>query len=229
MARCDSIARSAAASVSPTMRTHRDDFVLPVRFDDTDLDGLQPTLTYLSANAMRPFQLAEKILKKLSLPSVVQEQELQIWKIISPKYASEAFSSMPASRFGGRLNYQGTNAVYCASSRCVAILETMVHLEPTGTRNLIAVGAKLNLSLPATVLSQADMPENWAQLPPSESMKEFGSRWLKSNISVALKIPSIVLPAEQIILLNPMHPDFQTLTIFTEEPVDTSGLHLVHS
>lgn len=43
----------------------RDEYVLPARFDDTEIPGLNPSVHYLSLNGVTPHQFGEKILQKL--------------------------------------------------------------------------------------------------------------------------------------------------------------------
>jgi hypothetical protein len=55
------------------------EYILPVRFDDTEIDGIRPTLGYIDLRKNNPEQLANKILKKLqkedSMPLPEKEQE----------------------------------------------------------------------------------------------------------------------------------------------------------
>lgn len=44
------------------------EYILPVRFDDTPIDGLLPTIGYLDARRLSPEVLAAKILEKLGRP-----------------------------------------------------------------------------------------------------------------------------------------------------------------
>jgi hypothetical protein len=43
----------------------RDEYILPVRFDDTEIPGLRPTIGYIKASEKEPEQLGELILQKL--------------------------------------------------------------------------------------------------------------------------------------------------------------------
>lgn len=43
----------------------KDRYILPVRFDDTELPGLRPTIGYLDARKLEPKEIAEKILEVL--------------------------------------------------------------------------------------------------------------------------------------------------------------------
>jgi hypothetical protein len=45
------------------------DYVLPARFDDTELPGLRPTIGYLDLREVAPNTLVEFVLKKLASPS----------------------------------------------------------------------------------------------------------------------------------------------------------------
>ena len=42
------------------------EYILPVRFDDTELPGLLPTVGYLDCKKLTPDELAEKVYHKLS-------------------------------------------------------------------------------------------------------------------------------------------------------------------
>ena len=56
-----------------------EEYILPARFDDTEVDGIRPTIGYLDLKKISPSQLAEKIILKLgkepSIPVVEKEQE----------------------------------------------------------------------------------------------------------------------------------------------------------
>jgi len=41
------------------------DYILPIRVDDTDLDGLPPTVGYLSLNDLSVAQIADLLIQKL--------------------------------------------------------------------------------------------------------------------------------------------------------------------
>ena len=45
-----------------------EEYILPVRFDDTDIPGLRPTVSYIDARFTTPDQLVDLILQKLQRP-----------------------------------------------------------------------------------------------------------------------------------------------------------------
>jgi hypothetical protein len=48
--------------------SERTEYVLPARFDDTEIDGLRPTIGYLDLRSMSPADLGKAILEKLGRP-----------------------------------------------------------------------------------------------------------------------------------------------------------------
>lgn len=44
----------------------KEDYILPVRFDKTEIPGIIPTISYINANEYEPEELAEMIVKKVS-------------------------------------------------------------------------------------------------------------------------------------------------------------------
>jgi RES domain-containing protein len=61
------------------------------------------------------------------------------------------------------------------------------------------------------------IPSDWNTLPFSESTPVYGDEWLQGRESVALRVPSAVIPDDNI-LLNPAHEDFKALEI-DESPI----------
>jgi len=53
--------------------TERGEYILPVRFDDTAVEGLLPTVSYLDARRISPEVLASKILEKLGRPIILSK------------------------------------------------------------------------------------------------------------------------------------------------------------
>lgn len=51
-------------------------YILPVRFDDTDIPGLQPTIGYIDLRKKSPEQLSELIIQKISNKSNAQAKEM---------------------------------------------------------------------------------------------------------------------------------------------------------
>jgi RES domain-containing protein len=56
-------------------------------------------------------------------------------------------------------------------------------------------------------------PVGWDALPTGKVSLDFGDAWLTSLASALLVMPSIVVPEESNILINPLHPDASGLSV----------------
>ncbi|MCC5806965.1 MAG: RES family NAD+ phosphorylase [Opitutales bacterium] len=133
------------------------------------------------------------------------------WRIVSEVRAATPFDGAGARRHGGRWNSPGLPVVYTAGSRALAALEVLVHLPrpvPPMRFRLFPVeipDALIEAVSDPAVLRAAVLPS--VQKPT----QRFGDDWLTSARSVALRVPSAVIPEEPNYLLNPAHPAFARL------------------
>ena len=135
--------------------------------------------------------------------------EVTAYRLIKRKFQESAFDGEGARLYGGRWNSPGKACVYVASSESLALLEIMVHLE---SYRLLNAYALLRLTLPAeSILSVGveDLPDNWQEAPAPAETAELGDGWLASGQSLALALPSVVVPRELNYMLNPAHPLFE--------------------
>ena len=139
------------------------------------------------------------------------------WRITKRKHARNAFSGEGARQFGGRWNSPGVAVVYTAGSQSLAALEMLVHLESSELlQNYLLLPVQIEDRLIAT-LGREELPKHWRANPPPPKLREIGDAWTLSGKSVALRVPSAVVPAEYLYILNPRHPHFSALRI--GEPV----------
>jgi len=135
------------------------------------------------------------------------------FRIIAPRWAHDALSGEGARKFGGRWNSPGRPMVYLGSSRALAALEMLVHLTSPLSRAKryqiiqVEIPPELIATYPLGIL-----PPKWQDHPPSSLTQEIGDDWLQATGQLALRIPSILIPEEDNILLNPQHPDFYQIT-----------------
>jgi RES domain-containing protein len=130
-----------------------------------------------------------------------------VWRLVRDKYATDPMSGEGARANGGRWNDVGIPLIYTSEHRSLAALEVLVHLSGTRASGIYKMlsyelDEKLIEHLPAK-----DLPPDWQQEPPPGSTVSWGSRWAREKRSVALAVPSAVLPEEKNIILNPDHPD----------------------
>lgn len=100
---------------------------------------------------------------------------------------------------------------YASSSRPLAILEMLVHV----TRHTVPADTILiPIEVPDELIMVAQgLPNDWNALPYSSSARQFGDRWARERTSAVLLVPSVILPSEDNLLINPAHPQFNRLEI----------------
>jgi len=100
--------------------------------------------------------------------------------------------------------------VYAAGSLALAALEVLVHLPPQMRR---AGG------FPAFVAVCLDMPDSLAvqamdpDLSALTATRSIGDAWAKGRTSLALWVPSLVIPQEVNLLINPAHPEIEQVQV----------------
>jgi RES domain-containing protein len=61
-------------------------------------------------------------------------------------------------------------------------------------------------------------PEGWQSWPWDERAQQVGTLWFDERVSVALSVPSAVVPDQRNYLLNPQHPDWDRVTVSEPRP-----------
>lgn len=98
--------------------------------------------------------------------------------------------------------------VYAATSISLATLETLIRIDTTTKRNEFLV----KISIPGTVwrkreiVTAADLPPTWLAEPPGATTIDLGDKWLQSGSTPLLMVPSVIVPEEYNVLINPVHP-----------------------
>lgn len=114
---------------------------------------------------------------------------------------------------GGRWNPPGLHAVYLAESRALAALEIIVH----APREVISLDWRIiEVEVPDELIqavSRADLPAVWQALPSSLTARNFGAKWLRARKALAIRLPSVVMPEEHTLMLNPRHEDVVKLRL----------------
>lgn len=134
------------------------------------------------------------------------------WRIAAdtPDYTADDLTGEGAKVTGGRWNRKGNPILYCAESVSLAVLETFVHIKSNGlplNRYLVQIDIPKTLWQQATVLTEQTAPVGWDALPAGKVSLDAGDAWLVSGKSALLLVPSVIVPDEQNVLINPNHPD----------------------
>lgn len=133
-----------------------------------------------------------------------------VWRIATetPAYKADDISGKGAALSGGRWNAVGTPMLYCASNISLAALETLSHLRGG---SLPLNRFLIHVSIPDEVWETREepkrLPGGWNAIPAGLTSESFGERWVREKRSALLLVPSVIVPEEKNILINPSHPD----------------------
>lgn len=143
---------------------------------------------------------------------------MEVYRVVIARYAGD-LSGIGGLYTDGRWHRQGHRILYTAQSKSLAILEKLVHLS---RRDFSMEHRCLSLRFPDTALQDfpaAQLPSHWNSRRGHDELKELGSQWLVEKKSLALRVPSVLVPSEFNILLNPLHPLMQQLDLHKNEPL----------
>jgi RES domain-containing protein len=136
---------------------------------------------------------------------------LTAWRICKQKHCKHAFTGEGARLFGGRWNNPGTAVVYVAGSQALATLEMLVQLNaPDLLGKYVLIPVEIETGMIADL---PELPDNWKIYPAPAEIRQIGDDWVVAQGSVALRVPSTLVPSENNFLLNPRHEDFPRLKI----------------
>jgi RES domain-containing protein len=141
-----------------------------------------------------------------------------LWRLCSAKYSRTAYSGEGAELFGGRWSPPGLAVAYCSESRALAVVEVLVNADEPD--RLFSVSwAMVPAEIPADLIEKPGrFPETWRQYPHPPETQMIGAEWVQARRSVALRVPSAVVPGEFNYLLNPAHPQFAKVKVGKSEP-----------
>lgn len=136
------------------------------------------------------------------------------YRIVKPAHAASALSGEGARVFGGRWNPPGRACVYTAESRALAVLEMLVHL--TGRSRALPYRL-LTVEVPDdSLVGTLQLPAGWGATPGGRASQGLGEDWLRSGEAVALRVPSVIIPEEFNLLLNPLAPGYERVRVLDE-------------
>jgi RES domain-containing protein len=79
--------------------------------------------------------------------------------------------------------------------------------------DLVSIAADIPSALRVTTVRVDDLPARWRSYPAPEELAGLGTEWVARGTSVALRVPSAIVPTEHNYRLNPAHPEFHRVRI----------------
>ena len=148
---------------------------------------------------------------------------MRAFRIVKKRHALTAFSGEGARAYGGRWNHPGIPMVYAAQTRALAALESLAHYGGAERRMAFVT---FEIEIPdklAIQVEAAALPRDWRSDEPAASTQSFGSEWQRGGRSAVLVVPSVPVPQEFCVLVNPEHPDIDKIMVNYPEPFEFDG------
>ena len=135
-----------------------------------------------------------------------------LWRIATDarEYEAHELSGNGAEQTGGRWNRPGRPLVYAASTASLACLETVVHLNAGDlplNRFLVRIEVPAAVWAARRSCAATELPVGWGAIPEGKVSLDIGDAWLRAASSALLVVPSVIVPEECNMLINPLHAD----------------------
>lgn len=128
-----------------------------------------------------------------------------------------ALDGLGAARAGGRWSPRGAPVVYTCVSPSAAVLELLIHTGGLLPSRGLSVAT---IQIPAHCYEEAFQPERppaWGSLGfDPRATVDTGRKWLDAGERLAMRVPSVACPLEEIVLLNPAHEDMDAVAVIGE-------------
>lgn len=191
----------------------KEDLILPIRLDDTELPGLHQSIGYLDAKRLLPIDICNDFLAKIgNKNSILLQTSVLLYRLTHRRYAID-ISGTGASLSNGRWHKLGINILYSSTSLPMAILEIIPYKSLLNIRDFVVVQYSIPSNVLVDTVYDSDLPQNWRAFPANAETQEFGTEWVEKNENCILSVPSAVLPSERTFLLNPKNDRYKLLEI----------------
>lgn len=145
---------------------------------------------------------------------------IEVWRLVTARFAGSAFSGEGARLYGGRWNRKGVPMVYTSATQSLAMLEMLVQDEPPRARYVV-IPATIPDAVEIARVTADELPTDWRDIGARGALQELGTAWARGLSTAVLAVPSVVVPAESNYLLNPLHPQFGGIEIGMPESFAT--------
>lgn len=142
---------------------------------------------------------------------------ITLWRIAvdAPQYTADDLTGAGAKATGGRWNRKGRAVLYTSTSAALACLETVVHSKMGSlpmNRYLVRITLPLDAWSTRAEHTAQSLPVGWDALPEGKVSLDTGDAWLAAGDSPVLAVPSVIVPEERNVLINPEHALCQGIT-----------------
>lgn len=132
---------------------------------------------------------------------------MQVYRLTRRKFAgANPFDGQGSFLFGGRWSSDGTRVCYAATHRSLAILEYLAHIDRALIPDDLVI-ATLEIPNEVAMAPAPTLPSDWRGYPAPDTLKKIGDRFIAEGKFACMQVPSVLVPHEDNVLLNPAHSD----------------------
>jgi RES domain-containing protein len=144
---------------------------------------------------------------------------------ISQEIFADDLSGNGARLFGGRWNSEGLFAVYTSSSRSLALLEILAHTpaKMLDSKIYILITFQVPDNIKLQEIPVSVLTTGWDAPDTRPVTKKLGDKFLRSKSGLLLSVPSVLVPEEKNIVLNPLHTAMHKVKIVHKRQIHFDG------
>jgi RES domain-containing protein len=136
-----------------------------------------------------------------------------VYRLSKTKYGQE-LSGKGAAMSNNRWNTRGTEIIYTAESRALALTEVLVHLS---IRQIPNEYVMMEITIPEGFDMQkiaiSNLESGWNSFPPGHKTMRIGDAFIAGGEFLILAVPSAVVPGDYNYLINPRHAQFRDVQV----------------
>ena len=143
-----------------------------------------------------------------------------VWRLSGLQYATRLDGKGNIQR-GARWNSPGRGVVYTSFNMSLAILESLVQLPPelrSRLPEMTATRIEVPDDGPREEIARDLLPDDLSSAETAVRCRQIGDSWLIAGRHLALDVPSVLVPQERNLLINPVHPSMERVRIVSTEP-----------
>jgi RES domain-containing protein len=142
-----------------------------------------------------------------------------VWRLAQPEFAADIGGERNATT-GARWNSPGNGVLYASFNLPLSVLEAFVHLPPALRINLpemTAIRIHLPDETPWSAIDLSQLPADLEGKAAQVRCRQLGDAWIAGRETLACTIPSIIIPRESNLMVNPAHPLMSKVKIVETE------------
>jgi RES domain-containing protein len=141
-----------------------------------------------------------------------------VYRITKAEYA--ALDGTGGLYAPGRWHRKGLPVIYTSEHASLAAWEKIVHVASFENLpdNLLLVKIEIPDKIEIQEVLESILIKGWDGFPFASETVNFGASFLREKKYLAIKVPSVIIPDEFNIILNPQHPEIQKCKVISETP-----------